>query len=119
MPQASLQNIFKATVVPKMLYAIPSFWGFLTSQLKNNLQSILNRARKLNFYLPSDKSVIDLVNKQEQDLYIKIVTDNDHILHYLLPPTKTYLHNLRNKQKFLLPEKDDKQFIKRNISKIL
>ena len=99
------------------MYAIPSFWGFLTCHLKDKLQSVLNRATKLNFYSSSGQKVNDTVTKLENDLFTKIVKNPNHILHYQLPPTKTYTHDLRRKQTFSLPIRDDRQFVNRNIYK--
>ena len=115
MSNVCLQNIFKATVIPKMLYAIPSFWGFLTQGQKNQLQSVLNRAIKLNYYSISDPTVENLVSNQESKLYHKILNNADQPLHYLLPNKKICVYNLRKQQTFALPNKDERQFVNRLI----
>ena len=113
MSQENLCNIFKATIIPKMLYAIPSFWGFLSMANKLQLQAVLNRAIKLNYYKETDSNIEQIVNKMELDLYTKINENENHILHHLLPENKSYQYNLRYKQEYILPDKDNRQFIPR------
>ena len=111
MSNTCLQNIFRATVVPKMLYAVPSFWGFLTQAQRNQMQSVLNRVIKLNYYTKDDPTVEEFVNKQESDLYRKITYNPQHILHYLLPTKYKQQHDLRKKRVFTLPDKNGRQFL--------
>ena len=119
MTNTCLQNIFRATVVPKMLYAIPSFWGFLTQAQRNQMQSVLNRAIKLNYYTEDDPTVEQFVNKQESDLYRKITDNPQHILHYLLPTKHKQQHDLRKERVFSLPDKDERQLVNRLLYKNL
>ena len=108
-----LRSIFKSTIIPKLLYAAPSFWGFLTASATNQLQSVLNRAAKFNYYNKSDPDITHLVLRMEMDLFHKIQINSDHILYYLLPEKKNNKYNLRNFMQFKLPCKDDRKFINR------
>jgi len=114
-----LQNIFRATIIPKMLYAAPAYWGYINKNNISQLQAILNRGRKLNYYTESDPDITDLVARQETDLFTKIESNPTHILHKLLPETMIHSYNTRNKSRYKLPEKDDKLFINRMIYKNL
>lgn len=111
--QDVLRSIFKATIIPKLLYAAPSFWGFLTASATNQLQSVLNRAAKFNYYNKSDPDITNLVLRMEMDLFHKIQLNSDHSLYYLLPEKRNNQYILRNPIKFKLPCKDDRKFINR------
>ena len=77
--QDVLLYIFKATIIPKLLYAAPSFWRFLTASATNQLQSVLNRAAKFNYYNKSDPDITHLVLRMDMDLFHKIQLNSDHI----------------------------------------
>jgi len=107
-----LKNIFRSTIIPKLLYAAPSFWGFLTVSAISQLQAVLNRAARFQYYTKSDPDITRLVHKIEEDLFMKI-HNPDHVLHYLLPDEKENHYNLRNPTQFKLPYKDERKFINR------
>ena len=113
-----LQHVFKTVIIPKLTYALPSFWGFLNQGNKTQMQSFLNRATKFNYYSKNELTINDLVNHADASLFEKILTNlkNLHILHCLLPPKRpTTSYNLRNSFPFVLPDKNDKLFINRMI----
>ena len=105
-----LKCIFKSTIIPKLLYAAPSFWGFLPASATNQLQSVLNRAAKFN---KTDPDIRHLVHKMEDDLFQKVQLNCDHILYHLLPEKKNNQYHLRNPMQFKLPCKDDRKFVNR------
>ena len=111
MTNICLQNIFRATVVPKISYAVPSFWGFPTQAHRNQMQFVLNRAIKLNYYTKDDPTVKQFVNKQESELYRKLTDNPQHILLYLFPSKCKQQHDLRKKRLFSLPDNDEILFI--------
>ena len=110
-----LKCIFKSTIIPKLLYAAPSFWGFLPASATNQLQSVLNKAAKFNYYNKTDPDIRYLVHRMEVDLFQKVQlhVNCDHILYHLLPEKKNNQYHLRNPMQFKLPCKDDRKYINR------
>ena len=54
LPQQSLNDVYRATVQGKLLYAAPAWSGFCTAGDKERLNSFLRRCRKLGY---SDRNV--------------------------------------------------------------
>src|SRR6218665_546418 len=52
-----MHGVTKATVVARLLYAAPAWWGFTTVEYRNKLEQFLNRTRRMG-YLPGDSSAV-------------------------------------------------------------
>ena len=84
----NLWDITKATLVSKLLYASPVWWGFADSETKIQLQSTLQKLIKLGF-LPKNHPPFDLFcEKADDSLFSSILVNETHVLHPLLPPLK-------------------------------
>ncbi len=113
MNQAELNAVFKATVIPKLLYAAPAWWGFATQADRARMETYVRKSVKFGYYLPDHPTVEDLVSKADNALFRR-VTAGSHVLNSLLPEVKSHRHNLRVRvHNFVLPDKDDKNFIPR------
>ena len=116
LPEQSLNNVFKSAVIPKLLYAAPAWWGFLSLQNKARFEAFLKRAVKFGFYHEKDANASALVTATETKLFNKVTFLPYHALSYLLPPRKQTNYNLRSCG-FELPRKDDRNFLNRMIYK--
>lgn len=112
--QKCLYLIFASKVLPKITYASPAWWGFLSVGSKQQLEAFLKRAIKFNYYPRNGPSLTDHVMKQQATLFNSIVCNKQHCLFHLLPPLKPSHHNTRTRgHNFSLPEHDDRNFISR------
>ena len=90
-----LWDITKATLVSKLLYASPVWWGFADSETKHRLQATLQKLVKFRF-LPKNHPPFDLLcEKADASLFSSILANDDHVLHQLLPPIKDIPYALR------------------------
>jgi len=109
-----LKLVFKSTVMSKLLYAVPSFWGFLSSSSRERFEAFLRRAIKLGYYQPNDPDIPTTILKIEEKLFNSIINNPEHVLHPMLPSQKKVPYNLRSSgPKFTLPRKDDRNFLNR------
>ena len=116
LPADILTNIFKSLILSKLLYASPSWWVFLTIHNKQKFESFIKKAIKYGYY--SDLNVFDWQDRIESNLFKSISTNSHHALHDLLPPIKPQKYNLRPRgHNFILPPKDDRNFISRCLYK--
>ena len=114
MSQQSLQLVFKASILSKLIYAVPAFRGFLSVVNLTRMQSFLNRAIKFGYYPPGDPDICDIISHFEHKLFNRIALNSNHVLHYMLPDLKHAFHNLRpTTHRYNLPRKDDRNFINR------
>ena len=115
-----IYKIFESKIIAKLSYASPAWWGFCSSSTKEQLEAFLRRAMKFNYYPRSAPTFTQIVEKLEYSLFRCITSNENHCLYSLLPPLKTCNYNLRKRgHSYLLPNKDDRNFINRCLFKYL
>ena len=92
----ALWDVTRATIVAKMLYASPAWWGFIDSDTsKRRIQAILGRMIKGGF-LPHDFPSFELnCVAADKTLFSNVLGNEHHVLYQLLPPVKTVSYSLR------------------------
>ena len=96
----NLESVFtvcQATVVSRLLYAVPAWWGFTKAEDKDKLQAVLNRAKRWGYYKANDPNIAELCSKREDQLFKNVLSNPHHVLHQFLPPVKTFSYNLRKR----------------------
>jgi len=109
---SALQQVFRVVVVSKLTYAASAWWGFTTSADRQRIDTVLSRAVRSDLWTSSGKSdshtFEDLCNSADDELFTKIRTSSNHILHALLPPPSTASQNYGLRQRIhslQLPER--------------
>jgi len=107
-----LQMVFSSTIISRLLYAAPSFWGFLSMHNRTRLEAFLHRSTKFGYYPLTGPDIATLEAFQEIKLFNSILDNPNHVLHHYLPPKKMGKYNLRHRSHDrVLPLKDDKNFL--------
>ena len=118
MQTTALQEVFRAKILAKIVYASPSWWGYASSEDCRGINSFLNKAKRFGFYPPSAPSFEDICSAADEKLFIKIASNTCHVLYQFLPNTKTHEHFLRTRRhNFNLPENNKKNFLSRILYK--
>ena len=91
MAVTALQQVFQSVMSrSRLTYAVPAWWGFTTSADRQRIEAILRRAVRADLWASAAKSdpptFGDLCSSAADELFNKIVTNSNHILHVLLPP---------------------------------
>jgi len=81
----ALQTLFTGLIMSKITYALPSFAGQLTGDDRNRIGAISRKARRRGVSR-TDFDIDDLIDTVDRKLFAHI-TDTNHCLHHLLPPT--------------------------------
>ena len=116
----SLMQVFSAKILTKITYACPSWWGFISTSSRQQLESFLNKAIKFGYYPPNHSNFAQIVETQECNLFHSIASNSNHCLYHLLPPKKQTNYDLRRRgHDFILPLKDDCNFIERCLFKYI
>ena len=105
MDNISINDVFVATILNWMLYAVNS-WRFLASQSDiDHLEIIIKCACKFGYCNNNTPSFLMVVEQCGKKLFKAIVDDNTNILHHLLPSDIAHNHNTRlsGRQHFKLP----------------
>jgi len=69
----SSRDVCCATVVSRLVYASPAWWGYTTAEDRQRLQAILNRAVRWGYYGKDDPTVEQICNKRDRDLFTKVI----------------------------------------------
>ena len=92
---SALWNATRATLISKLMYAPPAWFGFLNESCKARCQGIIQKL-KLSGYLGNDfKSFNTLCEAADAAMFSAIFSNRNHVLHQLLPPVKNCKYNLR------------------------
>jgi len=91
----ALWDVTKATLLAKMMYASPAWWGFVDGDGQRRLQAIMNRLVKQGFLPSSTFSFSDACDSSDRALFEAVLSNPDHVLHQLLPPIRDCPYQLR------------------------
>ena len=90
-----LWDVTTQTLVARMLYASPVWWGFIDAGSRDEIEAVIRRLIRLN-YLPSEFGLFEeMCRKADTALFSAVLTDSTHVLNHLLPPVKDVGYNLR------------------------
>ena len=93
----ALQAIFQATVVAKLSYASPAWWGFANAEDKARLEACLRRSAKLGYRAVSAPTLASISAEADYKMFLKVTSNEQHLLHPLLPPPCDDHYSLRNR----------------------
>ena len=83
-------------IVSRVLYALPAWGGFLSSDLLNRIDSILRKAHKFGYTCTTEVlKVTDMLQNADNKLF-SLMFRSSHCLHTLLPDLKAIDIVLRN-----------------------
>jgi len=106
MEASALQQVFRAVVVSKPTYAAPAWWGFTTSVDRQRIDAVLRQAARSDLWTlagtPDALTFENLCNSADEELFTKIRTFSNHILHALLPPPSNASQNYSLRQRHTL-----------------
>jgi len=110
----SLYDVTQATLIAKIMYAAPAWWGFLGAAEKDRIESVVKKAKRYG-YLPSNfEHVHSLVECMESNLFHNVLYNPHHVLHQLLPPVKDTIYNLWQRSHSLTLSSEDSNLTRKN-----
>ena len=122
LPSHIIHDVFQATVVGKLTYASPAWWGYANAADRARLEGFMRRCVRLDFRSASSPTFASVCDEADDRLFSAINNNPRHLLRTLLPPAKDEHYNLRKRSHSLqLPAKtsslSDNGFIKRMLYK--
>jgi len=67
----SLHDVFRATVVAKIVYCAPAWSGMCSAADRARLNSLLRRAKRLNYCIDDLPSIAELFSNADDDFFIE------------------------------------------------
>jgi len=98
-PSTSLQDVFRASVVAKIIYCAPaSAWaGICSAADRLRLDRFLNRCKRTGFCATDLPSVTELYNDADDALFETIMSNSAHTLQPYLPERPELTYNVTRK----------------------
>ena len=115
-------TVFKATVLSKLAYASPFWWGFTSAADRDRLEAFLRKASRCSFF-DGSRTFSELAEAADTKLFNAVSSNQQHVLFPLLPPKKGEIMNkLRDRSHcYTLPSKRapllDKNYVIRMLYK--
>jgi hypothetical protein len=104
LPVGAIHTIFQATVVAKLSYASPAWWGFTSAADRARLESFLRRSVRFGYRADSSPTLVTICSQADNRLFNSIKNNPSHLLHSLLPAKRQHNYELRDRtHDFQLP----------------
>ena len=118
LPPAALHEVARASTLARLLYAAPAWWGYASAGDRDRLEGFIRKTIRFGYLPTSAPSADEMCARADENLFKAVKSDPGHVLHALLPPLRTHEHSLRPRpHNFVLPDKNDKNFITRMLYK--
>jgi len=124
MPDDALQLVYHSVIVGRLIYASCAWNGFVSAADRKRVDAFLRRSKRCGFSPTDLPTFDDLLRQVDTRLFSKIVANDQHVLHQLLPPQTTAWQNYSLRERphqFQLPERSgrlsDSNFVNRMLYK--
>ena len=115
-----LWTVANSTLVARLTYASPAWWGLIGSEGLLRLRSVISRAVKQGFLPPNQPAFETICEKNDAGLFQAILSNHHHVLHHFLPPVKQGVYNLRQRiHNRVIPDIRDSIFRKTFINRMI
>ena len=116
----NLWTVANSTLLARLTYASPAWWGLIGSEGLLRLKAVVSRAVKQG-YLPPNQPAFDVIcDKNDVGLFKAIMDDRNHVLNHLLPPVKHEVYNMRQRtHNRTIPDIKDSLFRKTFINRMI
>ena len=94
---SAVHRVYGSVVIARLLYAASAWWGFANHADLERINAFLRRGMKCGFCPPETQSFEELCQAADDKLFKTVLTNNNHVLHQLLPPQRNVFnyYNLR------------------------
>jgi len=113
----TLQTVHRAVIVARLTYATSAWWGFTTSDECQRIEGLLRRGIRAGYYRPDCPTVENLFEDADDVLFRRVLNNQYHLLHSLLPDKNSHGYDLRRRRhdRILSHNDDQRNFVHRQI----
>ena len=98
MTTPSLHNVYRATVLAKLLYCNQAWSGFCSAAARVRIDSFISRSKRCGYCADNVPPVKELFADLDNSLFKRVLSNENHTLHKMLPPLKNnHGYNLRKR----------------------
>ena len=105
LPETALHEVARATILARLLYASPAWWGFASVSDRTRVERFLQRTIRMGYFPPALPDAAVLVAEAKTRLLASVALRPHHVLRPLFPPVIIRHPGLRSRPRdFILPE---------------
>jgi len=97
LPDDALHAVFQAIVINRQSHASPAWWGFASADDRHRLEAFLRRSARLGYRAKSAATFASICDDADYQLFERIISNSQHLLHPLLPPEREQHYSLRER----------------------
>ena len=94
--QLSQHDIFNATIVSRLTYAVNGWQCLASGEDIGRMDKVICKVIQLKYCLESNKSFSDQAQSRAKELFEEITGNSAHVLHHLLPPPRDVSYDLHS-----------------------
>ena len=94
-PTTSMNDVFRSTILAKILYCAPAWSGFCSAKDRSRLDAFLRRCQRLRYCDSEVSTIAELFEEADESLFHRILANKNHVLQSYLPDRTCSQYNLR------------------------
>lgn len=98
MRPSSLHDVYRATVLAKILYCSSAWSGLTSASDRCRIDAFLKKSKRLGYCDANTPPVADLFATADDALFKRMLANQHHVLQPLLPDQSRHNYNLRNRR---------------------
>jgi len=87
--------VFQVIVINQLSHASPAWWGFASADDRHRWEAFLRRSARLGYHANSAANFASICDDADYQLFERITSNSQHLLHLLLPPEREQYYSLR------------------------
>src|SRR3989442_11951428 len=82
----AIWTVCRATLISRLVYGSPAWRGFASLIHLDRLEALVRRAKRRDLYSSNGSSLAGIMDDADNKLFSRILENDKHVLHQLLPP---------------------------------
>jgi len=100
LPSISMNDVFRMTLLAKLLYCVSSWSGFCSAVDRNRLDAFIRRCKRLRYSSDDIPTVAKMFENADSALFSRVIRNDKHVLQHYLPDRCEVQYNLRPRQHY-------------------
>ena len=95
LPPSSLHEVARASTMARLMCASPAWWGYASEGERDRLEGFIRKTKRFGYLPPTAPTAEVMSDRADDGLFRAVRSNPSHVLHALLPATRSHEHNLR------------------------
>jgi len=97
LPASSMHDVFRSTVIARLLYCSPAWSGFCSAADRMRLDAFLRRCQRLGYCGSDTPTVTEMFEDADDKFFGRVLANENHVLQQYLPERPSSQYNIRTR----------------------